>query len=90
MRRDAAFLIVPALGFSSSVSRRSSVVLPLPFGPTSPTRSSVGDQEVQAFDDLLLIDAFAKAQRNLSNSTSRFVCRSVAAKSMPAVAVCTR
>ena len=32
------FLIVPDTGDNSPFSRRNNVVLPLPFGPTSPTR----------------------------------------------------
>ena len=38
MRNKFAFLISPDSGSISPLSSRSSVVLPLPFGPTRPTR----------------------------------------------------
>ena len=37
-KRLRALRISPGVGSISPRSRRSSVVLPLPFGPTSPTR----------------------------------------------------
>ena len=73
--------MVPSAGSSSPRSSRRNVVLPLPFGPTSPTF----DPAVRTkFSPLKSLRSPISHATSL-NSTSRFVLRCVASKSMPAV-----
>ena len=56
MRSESALRIAPAAGSISPRSRRSSVVLPLPFGPTRPTRIPAVMREIHIFRKVAAAD----------------------------------
>ena len=83
MRNRSARRISPRVGATSPRSMRSRVVLPLPFGPTTPTRIPAETMKFNPSNNV----RFPISQVTSWSSIRRLVFRSVAEKSICAVAL---